>query len=358
MNDQEIEVEEETDDDSVSMNYDIAAYPSDLTLSGIAQLWRDQDIKIPDYQREFVWTVKQSSLLIDSFLCGLPVPNVFLYVDENNRSIVIDGQQRILTIVFFIEGYFGKENNQGRRQVFRLSGLSKKSPYFNKRFIDLEEADQRKFKQSILRAINIKQLNPKGESTSAYHIFERLNTGGTPLKPQEIRNSVFSGEFSKHLRELNRDANWRKLLGREQVDRHQKDVELILRIFSLSNGGVAKYEKPLREFMNVSMKANRDGNTKKVKSFLKNFKVATAKAASELGAKPFRLRGPINVAALESVMCALVDSATIVNRLDLGAAYKKLVDDPNFMLLTKINTTDVKTVQDRLSLVQKTLLEK
>lgn len=358
MNDQDIEIEEEADDDSVSMTYDIAAYPSDLTLSGIAQLWKDGDIKIPDYQREFVWTVKQSSLLIDSFLCGLPVPNVFLYVDENNRSIVIDGQQRIMTIVFFIEGYFGKENNQGRRQVFRLSGLSSKSPYHNKRFSDLEEADQRKLKQSILRAINIKQLNPKGESTSAYHIFERLNTGGTPLKPQEIRNSVFSGEFSRQLRELNRDENWRKLLGKKQVDRHQKDVELILRIFSLSSGDASKYEKPLREFMNASMKENRDGTTKKVKSFLKNFPIATKKAASELGEKPFRLRGPINVAALESVMCSLVDSATKISRIDLKAAYKKLVDDPNFMLLTKINTTDVKTVQDRLSLVQKTLLEK
>lgn len=358
MIEEEIEVDDEIDDESVSMSYDIASYPSDLTLSGISQLWKDGDIKIPDYQREFVWTIKQSSLLIDSFLCGLPVPNIFLYVDENNRSVVIDGQQRIMTIVFFIDGYFGKENYQGNKQVFRLSGLAKNSPYFNKRFVDLAEADQRKLKQSILRAINIKQLNPKGESTSAYHIFERLNTGGTPLKPQEIRNSVFIGEFSKQLRELNRDENWRKLLGKNQVDRHQKDVELILRIFSLSKGGVESYEKPLREFMNVSMKENRNGATQKVKNFLKSFPAATKKAASELGEKPFRLRGPINVAALESIMCALVDSSSKLNKIDLGAAYRKLVANQEFITLTKINTTDVKTVQDRLSLVQKTLLEK
>ncbi len=358
MIEEEIEIDDEIDDDSVSMSYDIASYPSDLTLSGISQLWKDGDIKIPDYQREFVWTIKQSSLLIDSFLCGLPVPNVFLYVDENNRSIVIDGQQRILTIVFYIDGYFGKENHLGNRQVFRLSGLAKNSPYFNKKFVDLTEADQRKLKQSILRAINIKQLNPKGESTSSYHIFERLNTGGTPLKPQEIRNSVFTGEFSKQLRELNRDENWRKLLGKTQVDRHQKDVELILRIFSLSKGGVVNYEKPLREFMNVSMKENRNGSSQKVKNFLKSFPAATKKAVSELGEKPFRLRGPINVAALESIMCALVDHSSKLKKIDLSAAYKKLVANNEFITLTKINTTDVKTVQDRFSLVQKTLLEK
>ncbi len=72
--DEDIDVEDEQDDESVSVSYDIATYPSDYTLSGIAQMWADGDISIPNYQREFVWSIKQSSLLIDSFLCGLPVP--------------------------------------------------------------------------------------------------------------------------------------------------------------------------------------------------------------------------------------------------------------------------------------------
>lgn len=173
----ELSVEDENEEESVEINYDIASYPSDFTLSGIVQMWKDRDIVIPDYQREFVWTRKQSSLLIHSFLCGLPVPPVFFYVDENKKNLVIDGQQRILSIVFFLEGYFGKESTQGKRQVFRLSGLSEKSPYYNKRFEDLDASDQRNIKQSVLRAINVRQLDPAGESTSAYHIFERLNTG-------------------------------------------------------------------------------------------------------------------------------------------------------------------------------------
>ena len=95
-----LEIEKEEDEEEVVVNYDIASYPSDFTLSGIAQMWADKDIVIPDYQREFVWTIKQSSLLIDSFLCGLPVPPVFFYVDENNQNLVIDGQQRILSVAF------------------------------------------------------------------------------------------------------------------------------------------------------------------------------------------------------------------------------------------------------------------
>ena len=155
----DLEVEDDEDEETVTVTYDIASYPSDFTLAGIAQMWKDGDISIPDYQREFVWTIRQSSLLIDSFLTGLPVPPVFFYIDDKNKNLVIDGQQRILSVVFFMEGYFGRESTHGKRQVFRLTGLDSKSPYHNKRFSDLDETDQRKLKQAVLRAVNIRQLS-------------------------------------------------------------------------------------------------------------------------------------------------------------------------------------------------------
>jgi len=146
--------------------------------------------------------------------------------------------------------------------VFRLSGLSEESPYYNKRFEDLDEKAQRKLKQAVLRAVNIRQLSPVGESTSAYHIFERLNTGGTPLKPQEIRNCVFRGDFNKLLKKHNLDPNWRKILGKPLLDKHQKDVELLLRIFALV-GAAKNYEKPMKEFLNKAMTKHDSGDTKK-----------------------------------------------------------------------------------------------
>ena len=94
---EEILEEEETQEEGeVYVTFDIATYPSDFTLAGIYQMWKDKDIVIPDFQREFVWSIKQSSLLIESFLLGLPVPPVFFYIDEDNSNLVIDGQQRIL----------------------------------------------------------------------------------------------------------------------------------------------------------------------------------------------------------------------------------------------------------------------
>lgn len=352
----DLEIEEEDEEeDAVSVDYDIASYPSDNTLFAYQQMWKDGDIIIPDYQREFVWTIKQSSLLIDSFLCGLPVPPVFLYINEENKNIVIDGQQRILSAVFFMEGYFGKENAQGKRQVFRLSGLGEKNINNNKTFEDLDESKQRKIKQSVLRSINIRQLSPVGESTSAYHIFERLNTGGTPLRPQEIRNCVFSGDFNQILKNLNNDNNWRKILGRPQLDKHQKDIELILRIFSLIES-IDKYEKPLKEFLNKAMKKHESGNTKKTKSFNEVFPIITKIIIENLGEKPFHLRRPLNVSALDAVMVVLFENYSLLKNIDLKTNYKKLLESKTFQDSTTTNTTDPKTIKERIKEVKKILI--
>lgn len=345
--------DEEPDNESVDVTYDIATYPSDYTLSGIAQMWKDGDIEIPDYQREFVWSINQASLLVDSFLRSLPVPPVFLYIDDQNKNLVIDGQQRILSIVFYMEGYFGHENGQNRR-VFRLSGLDKKSSYANKKFSELDETSQRKLKQSVLRAINIKQLSPSGESTSAYHIFERLNTGGTPLKPQEIRNCVFMGQFSNDLRTANDNVNWQKIIGKVIPDKHQKDVELILRIFALTSYP-DKYEKPMREFLNRAMRINQSGNTPKSKEFFEKFPIICEKIVSELGEKPFHLRRKLNVSALDSVLCCLFKNIAKINEINLAKSFQELKNDKQFDHLTTINTTDPKTLEERFELVEKHL---
>lgn len=69
--DDELEVDEVLDEEEAYVTYDIASYPSDLTLGGLADLWINKDIVIPDFQRNFVWNIKQASLLIESFLLGL-----------------------------------------------------------------------------------------------------------------------------------------------------------------------------------------------------------------------------------------------------------------------------------------------
>ena len=349
--DLEEDLEEEDEEDDSHIKYDIASYPSDYTLSGLNEMWWNKDIEIPNYQREFVWTQKQASLLIDSFLTGLPVPPLFFYIDDSNKNLVIDGQQRLLSVVYFLEGYFGNESTQANRKVFRLQGLGEKSPYNNKRFSDLSESEQRKLKQAVLRTINIRQLSPGGESTSAYHIFERLNTGGTPLKPQEIRNVVFRGALNEAFKNGNKDPNWRTLLGKPFIDKHQKDVELLLRVYSLT-GNPTDYEKPMKEHLNKAMKADIDFKSQQAQMFFKSFPAWTKKIVGSLGSKPFHLRGPLNIGALDSVLSVIFENFDDINFTILKTRYKQLRADAEFQEYTMYNTTDSKTVLARIEVVK------
>lgn len=86
--------------------YDITATPNDFNISTIFSLIDSGVIKMPPFQRNYVWDEKRASKLIESIILGLPVPQVFLYEQEKNSFYVIDGQQRLLSIYFFIKQRF------------------------------------------------------------------------------------------------------------------------------------------------------------------------------------------------------------------------------------------------------------
>lgn len=346
------------EDDSaneVLIEYDITSYPSDLNLRSLVEMWYRNDIVIPDFQREFVWKIKQSSLLIESFLVGLPVPPIFFYIDDENKSLVIDGQQRLLSVIYFFDEYFGAETAKGKRQTFRLTGLNEKSPFFNKRFSDLEPKDRRKLESSVLRAINIRQLTPKDESTSVYHIFERLNTGGTPLAPQEIRNCVFRGNFLSFLRKLNTDKNWRTILSKPTIDKHQKDVELIVRVFGL-HSHLESYEKPMKEFLNKVSNRYKKSSSTSLDKFAKDFAATCKVIVEQLREKPFSVRGPLNTSIFDSVFCTILKN---INKLpkNLSEKYENLLKDKTFIDYTTLATTDEKIVKARFKYVNDKLIK-
>ena len=350
-----LEIEPENDaEEQCLIEYDITTYPSDFTLSVLHDMWKKGIIIIPDYQRDFVWNINQSSLLIESFLIGLPVPPVFFYVDEESKNLVIDGQQRLLSVFYFLEGYFGKENSHDRRREFKLSGLNEKNPYSNKSFKDLQEKDKLKFQNSVLRAINVRQLNPKDESSSVYYIFERLNTGGTPLKPQEIRNCVYRSDFLNTLRELNKNPNWRKILGKPKPDKHQKDVELILRAFGQCNHN-DEYEKPMREFLNKIAKKYQNYDILKVSEFKQKFEKASKIIAETFRNKPFSVRGPLNTSFFDSIFCNIINNIDNLPN-DLNNRYESLISEEKFKDLTTRSTTDEKILKERFKYVREKLI--
>lgn len=349
---EELDVQEEPKEEEAYIRYEITTYPSDFTLQVLHSKWKNEEILIPGFQRKFVWDQDRASLLIESFLLGLPVPNVFFYVDKDNKSIVIDGQQRLLSIFYFFEGYFGEEDEKGRRKIFKLTGFEDDSPFAGKTYSDIKDtADGLKLRDSVLRAMNILQLSPRKDNTAMYHIFERLNTGGVSLTPQEVRNCVFRGTFNEKLFELNADSNWRKIMGKIKPDIHYKDIELILRVIALSyNYNI--YESPMKEFLNKFMADHRDPSIKWIEEISVRFKKTAAVIVEKIGDRPFRPYGPINTSVLDSVFSVLMENFDIIPD-DLSAKYKLLIATDIFV---SFGTNSTKAVMDRLRGVKSILM--
>jgi len=341
----DIDIVDEDEEPDVFVPYDITSYPSDLSLQVLYDQFKSGDVSIPKFQRGFVWSMRQSSMLIESFLVGLPVPPVFFYVDDQNRNIVIDGQQRIRSIVDFFDGSFGQEDNRGRKRVFRLEGLAAKAPYAKKSFDDLDESSKRKLRNSVLRAMNIRQLSPDDSGTIVFHIFERLNSGGTPLSPQEIRNCVFHGPIVENLANLNKLPSWRKLIGMENLDKRGKDIEIIARILGLCLGW-RKFERPMKEFINKTMRRYRD-KSDVLDSFGRDFEQTCVALLESLGGKPFRTRGPLNVAVLDAVFAAVIDLRGELPA-DFKQRYERLILDGDFDKAVSRSTADTAFVKLRI----------
>ena len=251
---------EEKDYESAPPDYSINTYPADFTIEVLHSKWQSGDIDIPPFQREFVWKQVQSSKLIESFLVGLPVPAIFLYTErQSQRFLVIDGQQRLRSIFYFFDGLFGEEE-KGKRTVFKLKGLNDDSKYGRKGFEDLDDATQRRLRNSVLRSFIVQQLDPN-DDTSIYHIFERLNTGGTSLAIQEIRNCVYRGTFNKLINELNLLADWRSIVGNRHPDRRKKDVTDSC-FWSLDG-----YKKPMKDYLSRFMRRNQSPSDQALEEF-------------------------------------------------------------------------------------------
>lgn len=342
------EIPSETKDrESTLPDYEIMTYPTDFTLEILAKKWRKKAITVPGFQRKYVWSQAQASKLIESFLLGLPVPPIFLYEDRDENSLgVIDGQQRLRSIVDFFDGYFGEEI-KGSRPVFRLIGLHDQSKFLDKTFDDLDEQVSQRLRDTVLRSIVIKQLRPD-DNSSIFHIFERLNTGGTSLVGQEIRNCIYHGKFNNLLRSLNRNSQWREIIGKTASDRRQRDIEMILRFFALFHSAKT-YKKPMKKFLSDFMAANRNPEHKAIKQFREEFETTVKRVRESLGPKPFHIHAGMNVAVFDAVFTAFASHPTSKRR-DIAKRFSALIKNSEFLEYVTAATTDEAVVSSRLKL--------
>ena len=332
--------EDSDDEDEVpALRYDIASYPADYTLRVLNDQLNEGQLATPDFQRNYVWSHAQASKLIESFLLGLPVPEVFLYKERSTeKRLIVDGQQRLKTISFFYRERFEDD------KVFRLRGVDER--WNGKVYSDLEEIDRVRLDNSTLRSIVIQQLNPDDRS-SIYLVFERLNTGGTRLSPMEIRRALFASDAYAFLNELNQIPDWRGLIGLARPHRRLRDVELVLRVLAMG-ADRASYEKPLKNFLNNYMETIEAMDGDQRASTKHSFEVACRTASEELAERPFHIRGPLNTAALDSVLGVLT-SGLAASVSGLRDRYELLLGDQEFRDAIDRATSDEESVERRFA---------
>lgn len=327
--------EESSEDESLKVEYEITNYPADTTLSGYLRQWDNKQLVVPPFQRGYVWDQTRASKLIESFLLGLPVPGVFLYKERNSsRFLIIDGQQRIRSVVYFLKGLFNEKK-------FRLRKISDK--WSGKTFDELDEDSRFNLENSVMRSTIIQQISPD-DNTSIYHIFERLNTGGINLNPMEIRQCISHGEFVKALKRMNDNEDWQKILGRSGPDKRMRDVELVLRIVALAENQ-SNYDKPMKGFLNNYMETKKSG--RKFSELEKKFSGVCKYVYESIGEKPFHFKQKLNYGFLDSVFVSLF---TLNRPKDLLAVLKKLKQDENYVSCITNNTSDTTVLQNRLKI--------
>lgn len=358
--------------------YDITSTPNDFNVTTLFHFIESGAVVIPGFQRHFVWDVKRSSKLIESLILGLPVPQLFLYEKGRNKFLVIDGQQRLMSIYYFIKQRFPrKERRADLRLIFAEQGRmpdevlhddnyfanfrlqlpsrlpNQPNPYAGKSYSTLGEAKLQLDLRPI-RNVIVKQNAPEGDDSSVFEIFSRLNSGGMNLTPQEIRVSLYHSPFYDALMRWNGDDGWRRIIGSQNPDIHQKDVEILLRMIAMlvdHDHYAPSMIKFLNQFSKKCRKQDDDQNqflAELFRSFLHSTRDLPANAFMSKKTKRF------SIALVEAVFVGASHRAFAERRPLSGALSKEEIEtlaaNEDFQAAATTASTSSANVETRLRL--------
>ncbi len=206
----------------------------------------------PEYQRKFRWDDERQSMLIESIFLGIPVPSLFMATNSNATWEVIDGLQRLSTIVRFVADLDSNARRKvGKDDYLRLKGLERLTEMNGKTIEDIPASLKLDFK---LKPIKVITLSDKSDFQVRFDLFQRLNTGGITLTDQEIRNCVFKGSFNDFIKRLSKDERLHNLTKKPKSALEDGTYEeLVLRFFAYLYGRDL-FEHNVKDFLNKYMK--------------------------------------------------------------------------------------------------------
>lgn len=321
------------------MKVDFNTY--DLSIKELMGMVSDELINIaPEYQRQFRWDKERQSNLIESLFLGIPVPSLFMATNADGTWELIDGVQRVSTIISFAGTKEQQDKlNSSKVKELTLTGLRKLSDFNDKKFSDLPVEVQTKFK---LTSIKVTTLSDKSDKDVRFDLFERLNKGGVILTDQEIRSCVYRGGFNDFIKELAKDKNYVEcvhLSERQESDGTRE--ELVLRFFAYLYD-LDSFVHSVKDFLNNYMaKADKKFNYSKNE---KIFKIVFNKLNSALpnGISKGRKNTPVNLYEAVAVGAALAYINT--GKINTEGIQEWIVDEELIRYTTGATNTKLRVI--------------
>ena len=233
-------IEDQIESEQKTISYDMKEFTIELYVNKYLDKIDEDDneLYVPDYQREFIWDDKHQSRFIESLYLGLPVPFMFsAEIKESGRLEIVDGSQRIRTLAAFM------------KDELTLSHLEKLTEMNGCKYSELPVGLQRTFKNIAIRMV---VLSSKATEEVRNEMFDRINTSSVPLLPMETRRGIYRGLYTDFIAELAKEPRFVRLCPMAKyMQNRREEEELILRLFAfyelypnysvVESKGVSKY---------------------------------------------------------------------------------------------------------------------
>ncbi|MCK5719890.1 MAG: DUF262 domain-containing protein [Thiomargarita sp.] len=306
----------------------------------------------PDFQRNLVWKPEQKSRFIESVILNFPLPPFYVNQTREGKYIVVDGLQRTSTLHEFINDKFELKN---------LEALPKLNGYNFSELATLAGDYQTRIED---KKLSLYIIRPSVSIKVVYDIFNRINTNGTILNRQEVRNCIFIGKASQLLKELSEQEYFKKAIDNGVSPKRMKDREVVLRCLAFKILDYATdYHDDMSLFVEKAMRninLMTDVEIDKLKTDFKRVMILTFKF---FGKNNFRLpsnktRGKINIAVLESIcyfFSIQSDSFLNENKGTIQSNFNKLLQHGTYLDAVQSSTSSKAKVKTRFVQVQNIL---
>lgn len=356
LNDGEIEYDDDAKDSIYPMDIEDTIDIKDDKFSVFEYIRKVNDKKIvmnPDFQRNEVWSKEQKSQLIESTMLEIPIPAFYMKKDVQGRLIVVDGLQRTLALRGFLNDEFPLT---GLKALSKLNGLT------------CSEMRKNESLSNLITRVEDRQLyfyviSKDTPMSIVYDIFNRINTGGTKLERQEIRNCIFIGHSTRMLKELSGEEIFKDAIDEGISDKRMKDREAALRCIAFTILDYKKtYTRSMDDFLEQAMRRINKMSTVEVEDLKRKFLFIMGQTLNAFGDANFRIpsdytRGRINIAVMETVYYVYYQKIELGQTIDnnlMRQSFQALLKDTDYLDAVRNSTGSPSKVTTRFNLAKKT----